>query len=128
MPSEQPESELLFFLVQRTFVENSQNLVTEALDQAHKDHVAEHSNSVVSFRRLTREGDTPGVASIKAYKSWEEVERYVYDDPFTKAGMFAEISIDQIDMYVLNAMYARAPEWYKKQFPERAPAYTTPKS
>lgn len=115
-----------FFMVKRVWVENVREKVDEALTKAHNDHIAEHSVSVISSNLLDRDGEAIGVVSIKGYDSWEEVEFYVYEDPYTKAGLYSEIEIDEINLYVLNATFARAPDWYRERFPERAAAYTPP--
>jgi hypothetical protein len=66
---------------------------------------------------LDPEGKVIGVVSIKGFPSYEQARRYVYEDPFTKAGLYSKIEIQPIDLYVLNAEFARAPEWVMAERP-----------
>ncbi len=124
-PAEESEDGKMF-LVKRIWVENLDSLHTEDLHKAHQEHIAASSISVMSSNLLDRSGRPIGVVSVKGFKTWDEVEHYVHGDPYTVAGLYEEITIEQIDMYVLNASFARAPDWYKTRFPERANAYTPP--
>ncbi len=112
------------FMVTRIHLPNVASLVTPELDRAHKDHIKGRSVSVTSANLLDENGKVVGVVSIKGFSSREDVDFYTYEDPFTKAGLYSEIRIEPIDLYVLNAQFARAPDWYKKENPDKCLNYT----
>jgi uncharacterized protein YciI len=119
----------VMYMVSRWHVPNVSSLVTPELDRAHKDHIKEFSVSVTSANMLDPQGKVIGVVSIKGFSSLEQANRYVYGDPFTKAGLYTKIEIQPIDLYVLNGAFARAPEWVIAERPEERYKYTpaTPK-
>ena len=115
-----------FYTVFRYDVPNKEALKTPEVIEAHRAHVENYSNSVSSARILDDEGNPIGVMSIKAFNSLEEVEYYVYEDPYTKANLYTKIEIVPIDLYVLNAEYARVSQWFRDRNPEVAHNYTPP--
>lgn len=120
---EKPEK---MFVVTRYHVENVRDLLTDELNRGHEDHIEKYSKSVTSANILDEDGKTIGVTSIKGFSSREEVEFYVYEDPFTKANFYKEIEILAIDLYVLNAEYACVPDWVLERNPEEKYKYTPP--
>ena len=116
-----------FYTVYRYDVPNKEALKTPEVIEAHRAHVENYSNSVTSARILDDDGNPIGVMSIKAFDSLEEVEFYVYEDPYTKANLYTKIEIVPIDLYVLNAEYARVSQWFRDRNPEIEHNYTPPK-
>ena len=116
-----------FYTVFRYDVPNKEDLKTPEVISAHRAHVEKYSKSVTSARILDDDGNPIGVMSIKAFNSLEEVQFYVYEDPYTKASLYTKIEIVPIDLYVLNAEYARVSQWFRDRNPGIAHNYTPPK-
>jgi uncharacterized protein YciI len=111
------------FMVRRRHVENVRSL-TEGLNQAHEDHIAQHSRTVASGNLIDENGMMAGVFAISGHETWDAINHYVYEDPFTKAGAYAEIEIKELNLYLLDAAYARAPEWLIDRNPALKPRFT----
>jgi uncharacterized protein YciI len=123
---ENPPREVMY-MVSRWHIPNVASKVTPELDRAHKDHIKEFSVSVTSANMLSPEGKVIGVVSIKGFPTLEQARKYVYEDPFTKAGLYSRIELQPIDLYVLNGAFARAPEWVIAERPEERWKYTPAK-
>lgn len=111
------------FLVRRRHVPNVAELAAP-LEKAHEDHISSFSKTIMSGRLLDRDGGMAGVLAISGHETWDAVQHYVYEDPFTKAGAYAEIEIAALDLYLLDAGYARAPDWFLNRHPELRPRFT----
>lgn len=111
------------FMVRRRHIENVRS-VTEGLDQAHNDHIAAFSRTIASGNLVDEDGRMAGVLAISGHETWEAINHYVYEDPFTKAGAYAEIEIKELNLYLLDAAYARAPQWLLDRNPDLAPRFT----
>jgi uncharacterized protein YciI len=111
------------FMVRRRHVPNVGSLV-EGLDQAHEDHIGAFSRTIASGRLLNADGSMAGVLAISGHETWDDIRHYVYEDPFTKAGAYAEIEVKELDLYLLDAGYARAPDWLLERHPELRPRFT----
>jgi uncharacterized protein YciI len=111
------------FMVRRRHVANVNELVG-SLEKAHEDHISAHSKTVASGRILNEDGSMAGVFAISGHETWEDIKYYVYEDPFTKAGAYAEIEIKELDIYLLDAGYACAPEWFLERHPDLKPRFT----
>lgn len=102
------------FLIKRVHVPNVEKLVNDDLKEAHRQHVLNLSETAMSGRLLDENGKRIGMVSVSACETWDEIRHYVYEDPYYKAGLFASVEIQALDMYLLKAKYARAPEWYEE--------------
>ncbi len=111
------------FLVRRRHVDNVGKLV-EGLERAHEDHISAHSRTIASGNLIDENGKMVGVLAISAHETWEAIRHYVYEDPFSKAGAYAEIEIKELNLYLLDAAYARAPSWLLERHPELTPRFT----
>lgn len=111
------------FMVRRRHVENVQELV-KGLEEAHEDHISRFSRTIASGNLLDEDGQMAGVLAISGHETWDQIRHYVYEDPFTKAGAYAEIEIKELNLYLLDAAYARAPSWLLERHPELAPRFT----
>lgn len=78
----------------------------------------------MSAQVLDENGKMAGVIAISAHETWDDINHYVYQDPYTIAGAYAEIKIEEVGVYLLDAGYARAPEWFLEEHPELAPRFT----
>ncbi len=111
------------FMVRRRHVENVSKLVA-GLEQAHNDHIAAYSRTIVSSNLIDEDGKMAGVLAISGHETWDSINHYVYEDPFTKAGAYAEIEIKELNLYLLDAAYARAPAWLLERNPDLVPRFT----
>lgn len=111
------------FMVRRRHVENVKDVVA-GLDAAHEDHISKYSRTIASGNLVNEDGTMGGVLAISGHETWEDIKHYVYEDPFTKAGAYAEIEIKELNLYLLDAAYARAPDWLIERHPELAPRFT----
>lgn len=111
------------FLVRRRHVANV-NEVVEGLHGAHEDHISAHSKTVMSGRILDEDGNMKGVLAVSGHETWDDIRYYVYEDPYTKAGAYEEIEIQELDIYLLDAGYARAPEWFLERHPDLKQRFT----
>jgi uncharacterized protein YciI len=111
------------FMVRRRHVANVGEVVV-GQEQAHEDHISAYSKTIASGRILNEDGSMAGVFAISGHETWDDIRYYVYEDPFTKAGAYAEIEIKELDLYLLDAGYARAPEWFLDRHPDLAPRFT----
>ena len=111
------------FLVRRRHVANV-NQVVDGQHAAHEDHISRFSKTVMSGRLLNEDGGMAGVLAVSGHETWEDIRHYVHEDPYTKAGAYAEIEIAELDIYLLDAGYARAPDWFLERHPELRPRFT----
>lgn len=96
----------------------------EEIHKAHEDHVSSFSKTVMSGNILDENGEMLKVVSISGHETWDAINHYVHEDPYTKAGAYAEIEIQELNVYLLDAGYARAPEWFLERHPDLAPRFT----
>lgn len=111
------------FMVRRRHAENVSELVKD-LHKGHEDHIAKHSRTIASGNLQDEHGKMAGVLAISGHETWEDIRHYVYEDPYTKAGAYAEIEIKELNLYLLDAAYARAPDWLIERNPDLAPRFT----
>jgi uncharacterized protein YciI len=79
---------------------------------AHYDHLLAHGRNPISASVKNQDGDSISSIAYGDYDTWDDVVRFVYDDPYTKAGMFRAITIERVDLYKLDGRYQRAPAWF----------------
>lgn len=111
------------YMVRRRHVENVKDVV-QGLDAAHEDHISKYSRTIASGNLVDENGKMAGVLAISGHETWDDINHYVYGDPFTKAGAYAEIEIKELNLYLLDAAYARAPGWLIERHPDLAPRFT----
>jgi hypothetical protein len=78
----------------------------------------------MSSNLIDEDGTMAGVLAISGHESWDDIRNYVYEDPYTKAGAYAEIEVKELNLYLLDAAYARAPAWLLERHPELTPRFT----
>ena len=108
------------FMVRRMYIDDAvkfQQLWDQHL-AAHRDFAKDDNQNIVLTVLKDRDGRPIGRCGISLFETWDEVNRYVYDDPFTKAEMFKSIEIHQVDMYLLDGTFDRAPAWFEPTFRE----------
>jgi uncharacterized protein YciI len=111
------------FMVRRRHVENVAKVV-EGFHEGHEDHISKYSRTIASGNLLDEDGKMAGVFAISGHETWDDINHYVYEDPYTKAGAYAEIEIKELNLYLLDAAYARAPAWLLERHPELTPRFT----
>ena len=111
------------FMVRRRHVENVAIRV-KGQEAAHEDHISQHSRTIASGDLVDENGTMVGVLAISGHETWEAIRHYVYEDPYTKVGAYADIEIKQLNLYLLDAAYARAPDWLLEKHPELASRFT----
>lgn len=111
------------FMTRRKHVPNV-NEVVAGCHEAHEEHISKYSKTIMSVRVLDEDGNMAGVLAISAHETWDEINHYVYQDPYTIAGAYAAIKIEEVDCYLLDAGYARAPEWFLEKHPDMKPRFT----
>ncbi|MCB2106818.1 MAG: hypothetical protein KDE14_03905 [Rhodobacteraceae bacterium] len=119
----------LFFMVRRTY---AQGIDIAALrtpaEPAHRQHLLKFGQTVVASALIDDTGARIGSVSISDINTRKDIERYVYDDPFTKAGIYGSIAITPVDLYKVDGSYNRAPAWFAPELRERqlAEGYDVP--
>ncbi len=108
------------FLVKRIFGDRDKVMsLAQEHDQGHKDHLQKYTRTVVVCSLLNDDGEAVGNLSISDYDDEEDIKRYVYEDPFTKAGLYDSIEIQQVRMYKLDGSYECCPEWFYDEMKRR---------
>jgi uncharacterized protein YciI len=103
------------FAVRRYMIDdwNKVKSIQQEHNAAHEDHIRDRTANIVASSILNEEGKVIGSLSISAMEKREEIEQYVYGDPFTVHGMFKRIEIERVNIYMLDETYACCPEWFK---------------
>jgi uncharacterized protein YciI len=96
------------------------------LQDDHFQHLSDHGRNVVSGSVKDDEGKTVMSIAVGDYRSWDDVVRFVYDDPYTRAGMFRNITIERVDLYKLDGSHERAPAWFYDEMKRRQAAESAP--
>ncbi len=86
---------------------------------SHFDHLSTHGRNVVSASIKDDAGNSVSSLAIGAYNSWDDVVHFVYQDPYTQAGMFRAITIETVDLYKLDGSFERAPAWFYDEMKSR---------
>lgn len=118
------------YLIQKSYADRAVvESIIERLQDAHHIHLTTYGANVVSASIKNTAGkntagkNTDGLTvrslAIGDYGSWENAARFVYEDPFTRAGMFDQIVIERVDLYKLDGSYERAPAWFYDQMKEQ---------
>ncbi|MDX2144827.1 MAG: hypothetical protein SFV19_15840 [Rhodospirillaceae bacterium] len=110
----------LFFMVRRIYA-TDKNIAALRTPQepAHQQHLLKFGQSVVSSAIIGEGNKRIGSISISDINTRADVERYVYDDPFTKAGIYGSITITPVDLYKVDGSYNRAPAWFAPELQRR---------
>ncbi|MDX2225018.1 MAG: hypothetical protein SFV21_19840 [Rhodospirillaceae bacterium] len=113
----------LMFMVRRTYAEGKDiaALRTPA-EPAHQQHLLKFGQTVIASAILGPGGTRIGSVSISDINTRAEIESYVYDDPFTKAGIYGSITITPVDLYKVDGSYNRAPAWFAPELQRRQQA------
>jgi uncharacterized protein YciI len=108
------------YLIRKGYVDrNTVDAIIESLQDQHYDHLLSLGRNVVSGSIKDANGRTIMSVAIGDYRSWDEVARFVYEDPYTRAGMFRSITIERVDLYKLDGSYERAPDWFYSEMKRR---------
>lgn len=108
------------FLVRRLYAtDRDVEEIRRKFDPEHNKHLLKYSSTVVSAAILDDAYNRVGGVSISDTDDRAAIERYVNDDPFTKAGMFSTVEIERVDLYKLDGSYNRAPEWFASEMKRR---------
>lgn len=112
------------YMVTRWFAPDVEQRIAP-VKQAHQAHISRFSNTVGSARLIDEQtGNAIGVLAYNDFDTREEVDRYVYDDPYTIAGAYSRIEIQKVEVYVWDGYYARTSKWYLDKHPESADRFT----
>jgi hypothetical protein len=113
----------LMFMVRRTYATGKDIAALRTPQEpAHQQHLLKFGQSVVSAAIIGEGRARIGSVSISDINTRAEVERYVYDDPFTKAGIYGSITITPVDLYKIDGSYNRAPAWFAPELERRQKA------
>ncbi len=109
----------VMYMVRRTYATDKDiaALRTPA-EPEHQKHLLKFSDTVVSSA-IIENGIRIGSISISDSGGRAEIERYVYDDPFTKAGIYGSVTITPVDLYKIDGSYNRAPAWFAPELGRR---------
>jgi uncharacterized protein YciI len=111
------------FLIRKGYVDRDtvDAIIANRQDQ-HHEHLLSLGRNVVSGSIKDADGRTTMSIAIGDYRSWDEVARFVYEDPYTRAGMFRTITIERVDLYKLDGSHERAPAWFYDEMKRRQDA------
>lgn len=106
------------FMVRRMYIDDAARFkkLWDEHEDAHRAFAKDDNRNIVLTVLKDAEGRPIGRCGINLFETWDEVNHYVYDDPFTKANMFKSIEIHQIDMYLMDGTFDRAPAWFEPTF------------
>jgi hypothetical protein len=119
----------LFFMVRRLYAVDKDIAALRApAEPEHQKHLLKFGQSVVSAAIIGEGTARIGSVSISDINTRADIERYVYDDPFTKAGIYGSITITPVDLYKVDGSYNRAPAWFAPELQRRqkAAGFDTP--
>lgn len=106
------------FMIRRMYIPDRAKFqkLWDEHEAAHREFVRDDNQNIVLTVLKDKDGHPVGRCGISLYESWDDVHRYAYDDPFTKAGMFQSIEIHEVDLYLLDGTFDRAPAWFEPIF------------
>lgn len=111
LPGVTPASEYYpAFLVLRYFVEDSE-AARERLEPAQRNYYLEQGREAASFRILDDQGQAVGRGSWMAFDSEDAARSFLLNDPYSRAGLYRETSVDKADIYLLDKWFSIAPTW-----------------
>lgn len=87
--------------------------VTEEEEKAHQDHIEAHSRTALSSNVYGDAGKAIGVIALNAFETREGVDYYVYEDPYTKAGFYKEITIVPVAVDFIDEYFRIEPDWIR---------------
>jgi uncharacterized protein YciI len=93
-----------------------------AKEAGHQAHLLKFGQTVVSSALLAEDGARIGSVSISNIHDEAEINRYVYDDPYTRGGIYKSITIEPVDVYKIDGSYNRAPAWFAPELELRQKA------
>lgn len=103
----------VMYLIQKSYADRDiVDGIIERLQDAHYEHLRTYGANVVSASVKDENSKNLRSIAIGDYGSWENAARFVYEDPYTRAGMFDAITIDRVDLYKLDGSFERAPAWF----------------
>lgn len=113
----------LMFMVRRTYAPDKDIAALRApAEPAHQQHLLKFGQTVVASAILGPGGARIGSVSISDINTRAEIDAYVYDDPFTRAGIYGSIAIAPVDLYKVDGSYNRAPAWFAPELQRRQQA------
>jgi hypothetical protein len=117
------------FMVRRTYAAGKDIAALRApAEPAHQQHLLKFGQTVIASAIIGPGGARIGSVSISDINTRAEIEAYVYDDPFTRAGIYGSIAITPVDLYKVDGSYNRAPAWFAPELQrrQRAAGYDVP--
>ena len=113
----------VMYLIQKEYADrDTVNQVIARHGDAHFEHLSTMGRNVVSASVKNTAGESTRSLAIGEYETWDDVVRYVYEDPYTLAGMFRAITIERVDLYKLDGSLERAPAWFYDEMVRRSAA------
>ena len=108
------------FMVRRIYIDDREKFqhLWDEHQAAHRAFVGDDNQNIVLTVLKDKDGNPIGRCGINDYDTWDAVNHYVYEDPYTKVGMFKSIEIHEIDMYFLDGTFERTPAWFEPKFRE----------
>lgn len=108
------------YLIQKVYADRDKvNAIIENTQDDHRGHLMQLGKNVVSGSVKNAGGQTTASIAVGDYRTWEDVALFVYEDPYTRAGMFRSITIERIDLYKLDGSHERAPAWFADEMRRR---------
>lgn len=119
--SAQGEAQVMY-MVRRTYATDKDIAALRTpVEPEHQKHLLKFGETVVSSAIIV-DGKRIGSVSISDSGARSVIESYVYDDPFTKAGIYGSIAILPVQLYLVDGSYNRAPAWFAPELQRRQQA------
>ncbi len=87
--------------------------VTEEEEKAHQEHIEGYSRTALSSNVYGDDGKAIGVVALNAFETRDGVEYYVYEDPYTKAGFYKDITIVPVEVTFIDEYFRIEPDWIR---------------
>ncbi len=108
------------YMVRRTYAADKNiAALRSATESAHRKHLLKFADTIAASAIISDVGQRVGSVSISDSGSRAAIERYVHDDPFTRAGIYSSIAITPIAVIKIDGSYNRAPAWFAPQLHRR---------
>lgn len=104
------------YLVYRIWIDDlaaQPNLVTEELELAHQEHIKGFSRTAMSSNVHDTDGNAIGVVALNAFDTRADVDYYIYEDPYTRAGLYQDIRIIPVEVDFVDAYFSVEPDWVR---------------
>lgn len=98
------------FLVLRYFADDSK-AARVRLEEDYRAYYRTRGREAASFRILDEAGRVIGRGSWMAFAAEDEAARFIADDPYARAQLYREVSVERADIYLLDEWFSIAPGW-----------------